>query len=225
MPVERVLQLIKDEKNILVHPSMWDDPFENFFLNSKFESNGKILNLGGLKDNLFGQCWTLGAEETDAMWRIYSPNKDGVRVKSTLSKVISPLKSQNISDFETKVFIGKVEYVVESELVNQLQNAQIDSATFIFRIEQMIINSLLIKRKAFEHEKEIRVIYRGESNLNSQIHGYTINPQDFIQELLFDPRMDQNAYNTFAEEINKLLPKCPISKSTLYKSPDFTIHL
>lgn len=225
MPVERVLQLIKDEKNVLVHPSMWEDPFENFFLNSKFKSKGKIMDLAGLKDNLFGQCWTLSSEETDAMWRIYSPNKNGVRVRSTLFKVFSPLKSQTPPDIGKKVFIGKVEYVKESDLVKELQKAKMDSLTFVFKYEPMIINSLMMKREAFQHENEVRIIYRGEPNLTGGLHGYNIIPKDFIEELLFDPRIDQKVYNRYEKKLKKLLPNCPISQSTLYRSPDFTITL
>ncbi len=225
MPVERLLQLINDKRNILVNPSKWDDPFENFFLKSKFSYNGMSVGVDQLESEIFGQCWTLNEQETDALWRIYSPNKDGVRLKSTLSNVITPLINQNQVDYYNKVYIGKVEYVHEGELENTMRNAIIDSAKFIFNNGQMIINSLFIKREAFEHENEVRVIYRGKPNLVGGIHGYNINPHEFIQELLFDPRMDQNLYKRCSDHLAGKLTNCPIAQSTLYRIPDFNINL
>lgn len=225
MPVERLLQLIHDKRNILVHPSKWDDPFENFFLKSKFTYNGISVGVDQLRSEIFGQCWTLNEQETDALWRIYSSNKDGVRLKSTLSNVITPLIIQNQGDYNHKVYIGKVEYVDEGELEETMRSAIIDSANFSFNNGQMIINSLFIKRKAFEHENEVRVIYRGKPNLIGGIHGYDINPQEFIQELLFDPRMDEKEYQGFENQFKALLPSCQISQSTLYRVPDFTVNI
>lgn len=225
MPVERLLQLIHDKRNILVHPSKWDDPFENFFLKSKFTYNGISVGVDQLRSEIFGQCWTLNEQETDALWRIYSPEKNGVRVKSTLSKVLNPLIAQNITDYFHKTYIGKVHYVPEDDLKSAMESADLDSMDFTFASGIMIIRSLLTKRTAFEHENEVRVIYRGKPNLVGGIHGYDINPQEFIQELLFDPRMDEKEYQGFENQFKTLLPSCQISQSTLYRVPDFTVNI
>ena len=49
------------------------------------------IGLGiGFKENLYGQCWTK-TRESDAMWRIYSPNKNGVRIMTTPRKLLTAL--------------------------------------------------------------------------------------------------------------------------------------
>jgi hypothetical protein len=86
--LKRLYELFDDRVNVLVHPSKWDDPFENFVLNSQFTypdgtSSGDI----GLRLRMYGQCWTT-ASVSDALWRIYCPKEcgkiDGVRIRTTL---------------------------------------------------------------------------------------------------------------------------------------------
>ena len=58
IPIHRLFELFSENVNILVNPKLWDDPFENFIMNStiKFKSG---IGLGiGFKENLYGQCWT-----------------------------------------------------------------------------------------------------------------------------------------------------------------------
>lgn len=224
IPIERLILLVKNKTNVLVHPSKWDDPFENFLLKSKFELGGNDLSVAELRDNLFGQCWTLRIKETDAIWRIYSPEKNGVRVKSTIKNVFEPLVRQQNNLWNDTAYFGKVNYVKGRELSKIVENSFSDQSSSIVN-GLPIIKSLLTKRKAFEHEKEVRVIYRGKPNLTGGIHGYNINPQEFIQELLFDPRMDENLFAIFEDFLRTELPMCDISQSSLYKDPDFTIHL
>ena len=44
----------------------------------------------GCKEQLYGQRWTLH-RETDAMWRIYAPEKNGVRSRTRLKALIASL--------------------------------------------------------------------------------------------------------------------------------------
>ncbi|MEX0595397.1 MAG: DUF2971 domain-containing protein, partial [Candidatus Paceibacterota bacterium] len=77
--------LVLTEKNVLVHPEKWDDPFENFILNLKIETESGLASNHSRK-NIYGQCWTLN-DETDAMWRIYSKDCMGIKVKTTIKKL------------------------------------------------------------------------------------------------------------------------------------------
>src|SRR4051812_35281585 len=82
MPFKRLVQCITGGKLTLVKPQLWDDPFENYLLSATVRtSSGELGTLGPIRDAIFGQCWTRH-RETDAMWRIYSAKKDGVRVRS-----------------------------------------------------------------------------------------------------------------------------------------------
>lgn len=44
----------------------------------------------GFRSDFYGQCWTLKST-SDAMWRIYSPKKDAVRVRTTIRKLAESL--------------------------------------------------------------------------------------------------------------------------------------
>jgi hypothetical protein len=89
MPIDRLLQCFEEKSLVLLPPKKWDDPFENLLLSSQVTVSASV-EVGGMeriRDQVFGQCWTLH-RETDAMWRIYSPDKGGAKVKTTPRKLL-----------------------------------------------------------------------------------------------------------------------------------------
>jgi hypothetical protein len=83
----RFLALARTSQNGLVNPSKWDDPFENFFLRSEISgARGERISMNSLERDWYGQCWTYN-NDTDAMWRIYSSRKDGIKIKTTVRKI------------------------------------------------------------------------------------------------------------------------------------------
>src|SRR5665213_451263 len=87
--LDRFEQLLKTNTDVLVNPSRWADPFENFFLSrTAVQDISGSIRLENLASDWYGQCWSF-YEETDAMWRIYSPTTQriehtGVTVKSSI---------------------------------------------------------------------------------------------------------------------------------------------
>ena len=91
-PVNRFFEMIKEKKMAMVKPKLWDDPFENLLLSSRFQlDDGEIVNFESA-NSVYGQCWT-EHRESDAMWRIYSPQKNGIRVSTTPRKLLSSLEN------------------------------------------------------------------------------------------------------------------------------------
>lgn len=78
--VDRILQLIVQRRNSLISPRKWDDPFENMLSKIKFIKQNGETHFYSLRNRVYGQCWT-NCAESDAFWRIYTPSKDGVRIK------------------------------------------------------------------------------------------------------------------------------------------------
>ncbi len=74
IPFDSLLQMLNERKNTLVNTSKWEDVYENFMLKENFVVNGKTYTIADLSNKYFGQCWTTKAS-SDAMWRIYSPDK------------------------------------------------------------------------------------------------------------------------------------------------------
>lgn len=92
--LKRFNELYYNKENVLVNPRKWDDPFENFMIeNAKYLFKGGRIHTTRDSDCCFGQCWTL-TKESDAIWRIYAPNKDGVKVKSTIRILLRSLEKQ-----------------------------------------------------------------------------------------------------------------------------------
>ena len=57
-PVNRFFEMIKEKKMAMVKPKLWDDPFENLLLSSRFQlDDGEIVNFESA-NSVYGQCWT-----------------------------------------------------------------------------------------------------------------------------------------------------------------------
>jgi len=97
---DRVVQLVRSNRWYFAHPSMWEDPYERRHSNS-------------LTDRLRAQCWCKNGV-SDAMWRIYSPDKHGVRIRVSSAK----LKSSLDAAYEAQGLRGRVDTV---KYLNQLE--------------------------------------------------------------------------------------------------------
>lgn len=73
------------------------------------------IGYAGFRDQYFGQCWTLKSA-SDAMWRIYSHDKQGIRIRTTIRKLIQSLANHCEEWAEVCAFIGKVQYLNEKKL-------------------------------------------------------------------------------------------------------------
>lgn len=127
-PIARFIQLLTTKKLTLVKPKKWDDPFENILLSSRFAISGEIAEISA-RDSVYGQCWTWH-RETDAMWRIYSPSKDGVRLKSTPRKLLTALKKECGAHSDVQCFIGSVKYIAKSKMEGIFEFSLDISTTF-----------------------------------------------------------------------------------------------
>ena len=228
MSVERLVDLFASKRNVLVAPSLWDDPFENFILKSKVrKSSGQVVDYQFHK-NFYGQCWTTH-KASDAMWRIYSSDSKGVRIRTTVRKLISTLYQETSCSNYFTSYIGKVKYLTESELAEFSNSLFYDD-----RIEnENLFRSLLVKRKAFQHESEIRLLYcdlidkaegRDGDNNNNGLFSYKINPYELIEQFMLDPRLDASEAKILTSELRKLTGfEGKIKRSLLYAAPEKVI--
>ncbi|MEZ2591647.1 DUF2971 domain-containing protein [Pantoea agglomerans] len=214
MPISRFLQLLEDEVLTLVKPKKWDDPFENALLNCEIEtSDGEVISFAA-KDSVYGQCWTFH-RETDAMWRIYSHEKDGIRVRTTPRKLLTALRKAEPKNHTLNCFIGKVSYLSKSNLLSKLQSINLLNPN-----GAGVAESLLYKRTAFSHENEVRLIYSGKDDAcTSDIFQFPIEPNKLFDRLLFDPRMDDNLRMAYELAIEEYGCKVEIRRSNLYDAP------
>lgn len=211
----RLVELFETKKNTLLSPAVWDDPFENFILNATFDLNGEKVKFSA-HDKSFAQSWSL-KHESDAMWRIYSPDKSCVRIRTSVTKLAQSL-SAKCKTHQVSAFIGRVEYHSEktiSEKAKRLAADILDSTGVNFA------RTLLFKRNSFEHEKEVRLIYFGDhTNRKSQLYKYDVDPHQLIDSIAIDPRAPQQLVDVYKHYLrNKIGFKGHIIKSRLYDLP------
>ena len=120
--IERLLEVFNKEQLTLVKPKLWDDPFENYLLKAEcIDEKGVKISLEELQEALYGQCWT-SKSEADWMWRAYTPNKNGVKVKTTVGKLLNEINRINEESQRLDYFIGKVKYYKEKEIKELFNN-------------------------------------------------------------------------------------------------------
>ena len=216
--LKRLLELFEKNENVLVKPCLWDDPFENFIMNSKIRlPSGEISNLMS-RELFYGQCWSK-SKASDAMWRIYSPENTGIRIRTTVRKLFNSLGDVISTVPNVKVFIGNVEYLPNKKLLEFSQtvflNVSLPQANDLAR-------TLLVKRPAFKHENELRLLYFDVEKLNSgNIFKYMVNPHELIDQIMIDPRVSYSEYKNIKEYIQKNTDYGgSIKRSLLYTLPD-----
>lgn len=228
---DRLTEIFSEKKLTLVKPKLWDDPFENFILNSTgVLPDGRCFTIG-FRDNYYGQFWSLN-RESDAMWRIYSPNKDGVKVQTTIRKLFTPifkeggeLKKANGTSYNLSSFIGKVKYAQSSTLIAMLKDKARMNDKIFDQTGWGQASTFFFKRIAFKHEQEIRIICNPQTNHFSDLYKINIDPLDLFDRIVFDPRMSSDKYNNFKTQIRSFGYKKTIIQSGLYKLRKFTIML
>lgn len=217
IPFESFLEMITTNNLTLVKTRLWKDPYENFFLKcNAFLQNGTPVDMKGLQEQIFGQCWTL-FPETDAFWRIYSHNINGVRLKSTVRKLLDAIFDNHSNATLATSFIGKVRYDSQQNI-----NALFTNPNYIGSISSLsaaLIDAQLIKRIEFEHEKEVRLLYQVDSfspDIQNNIKSFVIDPNELIDEVMLDPRITGRNENIYRKTLQSLGYKNPIVKSQLY---------
>ena len=222
IPTRRLFELFETKENILVHPSKWDDPFENFILNSKIRFRDGFRLVTGSKENLYGQCWTK-TRESDGMWRIYSPEKKGVRIETTPRKLLKALYDDSFPSGKFAAFIGKVKYYKKDELEKFLKETAPKLLTDKTGFGAPL--SLLFKRYPFKHENEVRLIYNSFGGFKGDLYGFFMDPFNLVDSIVFDPRMDYKSFTLHKNHLRKIGFEKKIVKSTLYQLPEITIEV
>lgn len=223
-PRKRFLELFNENQNALVLPTKWEDPFENAILNAEVRTASGEVGRFGFHDDVYGQCWTLQTA-SDAMWQIYSRAKDAVRLRTTVGKLLTSLGSTQNQWANTTSFIGRVHYHSERRLKEigrtLFQNDDRESS---------IARSLLMKRKAYKHENEVRLIYieRTPEKHPNGVFKFSLEPRKIFDQVMVDGRVKYKDFLPFKEKAEALtgLPPSQIKRSMLYRKPSgFVVEL
>jgi hypothetical protein len=226
IPANRFLDLLASTKNGLVHPSKWNDPFENFFLRAKLRGPaGERISIKSLADSWYGQCWTYN-NDTDAMWCIYSPGNHAIQIKTTVRKLFESFYNDADEFACLKFFCGNVCYYTEADIINFMKTVtfyQIASGGRGHGCAEL----LCVKREAFRYEKAVRLLFQ-DLNPKRGSHGvalFDIDVNAVFEEVVIDPRVDESGAASLITTFKAAGCTLPISHSRLYSIPSFTIPL
>lgn len=241
---DRLIEMIESKENLLSRPSLWDDPFENLLRHARIQGQSSLYDYPGVfGESIYAQCWSF-SEENDLLWRAYSQNKDGVRLKSTPKRLLeSVVGSERVIEINTNpetetdfvenfkkeleieevisehisVFIGKVQYLKIEEIKKYLSYISL-SAKY-----QDIIRSVFIKREPFQDEREVRLgisysnsFYANNPEWIENRFSYDIDINQLIDEIVFDPRISNYKFRGLKMVLLELGYINEISRSSIY---------
>lgn len=150
------------------------------------------------------------------MWRIYAPSKNGVKIQTTITNLYNSLYRSTSEYPRMSCYIGKVDYQSKNKLTALAKEVRSSGTSMGGSYYQA--KSLLIKRFAFKHEEEVRLIYLDPRNqTEDNIHPYRFDPLLHVQAMTFDPRMGESLYRVYKKHIEGLGFTGKIIQSGLYK--------
>lgn len=169
-------------------------------------------------EDLFAQCWTFH-RETDAMWRIYSPESDGVRVKSYIQPLLEEMRKQAGIYALANCFAGKVEYMTKQKIKDVVLKERFINSVASDDTAFRRALTLLFKRREFSHEKEVRLIHdcwEKSKIRNDDLFDIDIDPNALFKSITFDPRIKYSEFKKLKSKVNDLGYRNRIYKSKLY---------
>ncbi len=199
MTVEHFLEWCESGQNTLVPVEWWNDPWERaLFKNHMFLGNNQYVYIDDF--SFYGQCWSYEKDESDATWRIFEACKnDCVRIGVSAWDLYECLSKQVDKENEGyslhSCFAGNVEYLVDEQINQRLSEMRFGDC--LNNYDSSLVKTLFIKKTAFEHEKEFRIIYHyvsGESYVDDSV-GSDASPYCGERMSVLEPQGDLVKYD------------------------------
>jgi hypothetical protein len=244
MSFERLVEIYVKRQLTLQSPKQWNDPFEQIILNTlAIHQNDEIRERVADRDCYYGQCWSF-AKDSEALWRLYSHKRgetyDGVQIRTTLLALWNAIAKNNSTLIgENDLFIGKIEYIDRSDLLERFMKPKENCA--VGHIENCALtlteetrnfgdfkssdsgkgSSFFLKLKEYRYEKEARLIYRRCGNTRDRISLKIGKPNELFSGLTIDARTSDEDYKYKRKLIKRLGYKGRIKKCRLYDRNNF----
>ena len=217
MSLDAAMLCLEGNNICFKQPSCWDDQYEKRFYNARYVLN----NMTFIPTHLYACCFS-SKQDSEAAWQIYSHNDEFsksivVEFKLNFQKLLEQLII-NLSDCD--LFIGKVKYL-DQKLIDNIHKPKISSGKlnddreidnpyyyhfFDIFSRDNFLHLLLLKRDAFEHEKEIRffIVPKSQEALE-KIKLVNINWIVFIEHVRIDGKATDKEKEKLENELNRLL--------------------
>lgn len=152
-------------------------------MHKRHEQNRKLF---------YVNCWYLGNQESEAMWRLYCPNDNGVAIQTSYRRLVNSI------EHDPELFVGRVTYVDYDHHEFPTDN---------------ILYPVMHKRISFAHEQEVRLVKisgpENEGLPNEFSHsGISIDWQvgPVIEAIYVDPYAPQYFFEAVSAIVQHLAP-------------------
>ena len=204
--VSKLKNCLIDNEICFSRPEKWKDPYENYYLNARYKWKRNDMLLPA-KGNVFCLCFT-ERYNSEAYWLTYAPKEDGIRMEFNKFKLFNKLNRLRKVD----VYIGKVIYQNQTSFANipkvsqelKLDISKLQKEIKSGQIDTEQIKLMLIKRKAFLYEEEIRIFIIPKEAIKDKTFNLAIDLKDVITKCHLDPRFDETNCTITARELINL---------------------
>ena len=209
---ERFISLLHTRSLYLCRLDAFKDPWEGSWPRPLVEAvranwasgqGDQFLRLSHeLRTANYVSCWHASQSESAALWDLYA-GKSGVAIQSTVSSL------QNAISDERDYYIGTVKYVdFDTEVIPEIN----------------LLVPPFLKRKSFEHEREIRVLHwavppeSGNAQPSVADEGYSlaIDPNVLIEKLYIAPSTPSWLMSAFQDICSRFGLAAIATRSSLY---------
>lgn len=160
-----------------------------------------------IRKTRYAWCWFLGPESA-AMWSVYG--KQGVAIGTTVGRI-----SHTFAKGDLDGAFGQMLYVE----VTQGQVLDLDPGEP--EDQEFMLQPHFMKRKEYASEKEVRfVAYGPENPKTGGMVLKTIEPNDWIQEIVFCPTFTCSESESLSKAVKRVAPNIRCRKSDLLTSHD-----
>jgi hypothetical protein len=146
-------------------------------------------------------CWHANQAESDAMWRLYSLQGQGIAVRTTFKRLREALDKE-----PKEICAGRVKYIDYGWHSIEMQ----DGMYVVFH-----------KRESFAHEQEVRLAYQipeGERKAVGQAFTPYVDLNDLIEQILVSPAAPAWTVDVVAELVARFgFRGTLVSQSPLYR--------
>lgn len=226
-PIYRIFPLwffedaLRRQELVLAAPRVWEDPYEvlpeSVVMTDLRQTPPRPEELQPYLLPAFAQSWS-GTGESDTLLRAYSrvqkdrvlsrniaPRSEGVRVRSTARKLITAALGWADAIPNVACYLGSVRYGSAQQITEHFCDLIAQHGPHAVGQGRLRAESLLLKRIAFAHENEVRLIcVDGRGVANDDVLRLRISPNEVFEEVTYDPRLvafERNERETVARSL------------------------
>lgn len=165
-----------------------------------------------VRDNTYVSCWNASKHESNALWRLYCSQSEGVAIQTTFGRLQESVEPLQVSE---------VKYDPIFDITKSLNDPLYEAGE--------ILNLAMYKRPMFSYEQEVRVILKKHiadpNNPNRAISGTGLpwNPEEHIENIWIHPDAQSFFAECVTDIVKFLAPKLAhqIWWSKMNESPPF----